>query len=105
MAAEKEREKQMATFIVLSRLTDEGVKNIGNVAERMAANRENGEKLGLTVKGWYMTQGQYDLVVIVEAPDAETMMKQNFFVGGRGFSRSETLRAFSLEEIQQITGS
>lgn len=61
-----------------------------------------GERLGLKPRGWYMTMGRYDFVVVVEGPDDEAMVAQTIGVAGRGRSRTETLRAFALDEVDGI---
>jgi uncharacterized protein with GYD domain len=92
----------MPTFIVLGKLTDQGAKNIRDVQQQMEQNRVAGEKLGLKRVGWYLTQGAYDIVVIVEAPDAESMAAQVLGVAGRGNVHTETLRAFTPDDISGV---
>ena len=92
----------MPMFIVLGRFTDEGAKNVRNVVAGVQQNMARGERLGLKVHGWYMTQGQYDFVVLAEAPDDGAMLVQEFGVAATGMSRTETLRAYPLQEVQQI---
>jgi uncharacterized protein with GYD domain len=92
----------MATYIVLGKFTDEGVKNIRNLRQFVDENRSAGERLGLKVHGWYLTMGRYDLCVIVEGPDDETVAAQALGVAGRGRSRTETLRAFPLDQVDAI---
>lgn len=92
----------MATYVILSKLTDQGVQNFRNVRETMEKNRASGERLGIKVLGWYMTQGSYDLVVVVEAADDLTVAAQTLSVAARGNSHTETLRAFTLDEVDQI---
>ena len=91
----------MAMFVLLNKLTDEGAKNIGSLRAGVAANMARAEHLGIKIHGWYMTQGQYDIVVIVEAPDAETMLANAAGVAGSGTVRTETLRAFTLDDVDQ----
>lgn len=91
----------MAMFVVLSKLTDEGAKNIRNLRRGVEENMARGERLGVKIHGWYLTQGRYDIVVIAEAPDAETMLAQAAGVAGTGNTRTETLRAFTLDEMEQ----
>jgi uncharacterized protein with GYD domain len=91
----------MAMFVVLGKLTDEGAKNMRNLRERVQENMARGEQLGIKVHGWYLTQGRYDIVVLAEAPDAETMLAQAAGVAGTGMSRTETLRAYTLDESEQ----
>ena len=61
-----------------------------------------GQQLGIKVHSWYLTQGRYDIVVVAEAPDAEAMLAQAAGIAGSGNARTETLRAFSLEEADQV---
>ena len=92
----------MATYVILSKMTDQGVKNIRDIRQTVQRNRANGERLGLKVIGWYMTQGRYDMVIIVEAPDDQAVAAQTLFVASAGNSHTETLRAFTLDEADQI---
>jgi uncharacterized protein with GYD domain len=92
----------VATYIVLGKFTEQGAKEIKGLRQRVEENMRRGEALGMQRRGWYLTMGQYDFVVVVEGPDDETMAAQVLGVGTRGFSRTETLRAFTLEEADQI---
>ena len=48
--------------------------------------------------------GQYDMVVVVEAPDDETIAKPALAIGARGTSRTVTIRAFTEAEYRKIIG-
>jgi uncharacterized protein with GYD domain len=92
----------MATFIILGKLTDEGARNIGDFRKMVEENMARGDRVGITFHGWYLTQGRYDFVILAEAPDAETVLAQSARVASTGMSRSETLRAWTLDEAGQI---
>ena len=92
----------MAMFITLGKFTDQGAKNLPNLRKTVEENMARGERLGIKVHGWYLTQGGYDIVVLAEAPDAETMLAQAAGVAGTGNVRTETLRAFTLEEADRV---
>ena len=92
----------MATFVVLGRFTDHGAKEIQNLRQYVEGNMARGQRLGVKIHGWYLTQGSYDIVVVAEAPDAETMLAQAAGVAGTGNTRTETLRAFTLDEAEQV---
>ncbi len=92
----------MAMFVVLGKFTDQGAKNIHDLRKGIEANMARGASLGVKMHGWYLTQGRYDIVVIAEAPDAETMLAQSAGVAGTGNTRTETLRAFTLDEADQV---
>jgi uncharacterized protein with GYD domain len=91
----------MATYITLGTFTDQGARNLADLGKAVEANMARGERLGIKVLGWYLTQGRYDIVVVAEAPDAETMLAQAAGVAGTGNIRTETLRAFTLEEAEK----
>lgn len=91
----------MPTFVVLSRLTDEGRKTLKGNPERIEEVNEEIKELGAKVKDQYAVLGQYDFVNIVEAPDTETMIKVSVEVGSRGTVKLETLRAVECEELQE----
>ncbi len=50
----------------------------------------------------YWTQGRYDLVSVLEAPDEETAAAIVLRVGSSGTVRSETLRAYDAAEMGRI---
>jgi len=92
----------MAMFVVLGKFTDQGAKNIQNLRKGVEENMARGDRLGIKIHGWYLTQGRYDIVVLAEAPDAETMLAQAAGVAGTGNTRTETLRAYTLDEVEQV---
>ncbi|MBI4311183.1 MAG: GYD domain-containing protein [Chloroflexi bacterium] len=92
----------MATYVVLYRFTDEGRKNIKATVKRATEIRKENESRGFKVIGHYWTQGQYDLVAVVDAPSEEAMMAGLFSIAEAGNVRSETLRAFTDEEMQRL---
>lgn len=92
----------MPSYVVLYRFTDEGAKNVKGTVERARRARAENEQRGFQVRGLYWTQGQYDLVAIVDAPDEQSMMAGLLNINGAGNVRSETLRAFTEEEMEAI---
>ena len=91
----------MATFISLLTFTDQGIRNVKDSPERLRAFEAMAEKLSVKMKGAYYTVGKYDMVVITEgADDAATAALLK--VSALGNVRSETLRAFSAEEMKKI---
>ncbi len=88
----------MATFIMLINLTEEGVKGIKDAPNRRAAAEKLVSELGGEVKSSYLTLGSYDRVLVVDFPDGESVAKFAISWGSRGFTRTNTLRAFKDEE-------
>jgi uncharacterized protein with GYD domain len=92
----------MPTYVVLYKFTDEGAKNAKGTVQRSREARAENEQRGFKVQGLYWTQGQYDLVAIVDAPDEQSMMAGLLNIAGAGNVRSETLRAFTESEMEAI---
>jgi uncharacterized protein with GYD domain len=59
---------------------------------------------GASVKDLYWTLGQYDAVTIVEAPDDMTATALALSLGKLGNVRTQTLPAFSADEMKTIIG-
>ena len=94
----------MATFITLSKFTDQGIRNIKDSPDRYGAWKAIAEKLGVTVKGYYYTVGHYDMVVILEGSD-EAVTTALLKSGSLGNVRTETLRGFSIDEAKRMIGN
>jgi len=92
----------MATYITLAKWTDQGVRNAKETVRRAASFRSDLERRGAKLLGIYWTQGQYDTVSIIEAPDAQTAMAAVLAIGSLGNVRTETLPAFSEREMTSI---
>ncbi len=92
----------MPTYVVLYKFTEEGAKSAKDTVKRARENRAENEKRGFSVRGLYWTQGQYDIVAVVDAPDETAMMAGLLNVAGAGNVRSETLRAFTETEMEEI---
>jgi len=92
----------MSTYVTLINFTDHGVRQVKNTANRASAYKELATKLGCTVKEIYWTQGQYDVVSIVDAPDETSMTALAMSIGKLGYIRTQTLRAFSAAELAPI---
>ena len=89
----------MATFIVLASFTDQGIRSIKETTKRADAAREHAKKMGITMKSIHWTIGGYDLVIEFEAPDDATMAAFTMATGSAGNIRTQTLRAFSRDEV------
>ena len=92
----------MATYIILSELTDEGRKTIKKNPERIKEVNKELEKMGVKVKEQFAVLGMYDFVNIVEAKDNETVMKMSMEMGARGTVRLMTLAAMPVEDFIKL---
>jgi len=92
----------MATYIVLLRYTQQGVEKIKESPARHDAAKKAFQAVGAELKQWYLVMGQYDAVVVGEAPDDETVAKLALAIGSQGSIRTETLRAFTEDEYRKL---
>ena len=89
----------MPVFIMLTRLTSNGVKTLKDNPGRVQEVNKEVEQLGVTVHHQWATLGEYDFVSVVEAPDAETMAKVSVELGSRGTTTNQTMSAIPAEEF------
>ena len=89
----------MATYVILSTLTDEGRKTFKENPKRLLEVNKELAKMGVKVKEQYALLGPYDFVNIVEAKDNETVMKMSFELGSRGSVHLMTLVAIPVAEM------
>ena len=94
----------MATYVVLASFTDQGIRTVKDTTKRADAVKELGRKFGVTVKETLWTLGAYDVVVIMDAPDDASITAFGLAIGSAGNVRTQTLRAFSRDEIGAILG-
>src|SRR5712675_2958538 len=94
----------MVTYVVLSKFTDQGIRNAKESPKRADAFKQMAKTFGVTVKEIFWTQGRYDVVTILEAPDESSAMSLNLSLGALGNVRTEALRAFSAADMTTIVG-
>lgn len=90
----------MATYITLMNFTDQGARTIKDTVARYEATRKAAAEFGITFKSIHWTQGAYDLVCEFEAKDETDMMAFGMSMASLGNLRSQTLRAYSADEIK-----
>jgi uncharacterized protein with GYD domain len=92
----------MARYVSLIQFTEQGIRNIKDTIKRSEAAMAEAEKMGMKIVEAFWTMGAYDVVVLLEAPDDETMSAFALKVGSLGSVKSHTLRAFRREEMEKI---
>jgi uncharacterized protein with GYD domain len=89
----------MATYILLTNLTDEGSKTIKSNPERIKEVNKELEALGAKVVAQYAVLGPYDFVNIVEGPDAKTLARVSVELASRGSVKILTMPAIPIDEL------
>ena len=92
----------MATYIVLASFTDQGIRSVKDTTKRADAVKALAKKFGATAKEFFWTLGSYDVVAIFEAPDDASITALGLAIGAAGNVRTQTLRAFSAEEMNRV---
>ena len=90
----------MATYILLSRLTDEGRKTLKERPERLSEVNKEIEAMGGRVSAQYAILGGYDFVNVVEAPSNEVIARISVELGSRGTIEISTFPAMSIDTFR-----
>jgi uncharacterized protein with GYD domain len=89
----------MPIYILLSRLSTQGVQTLKSNPDRLRQVNKDVEELGARVLHQWATLGEWDFVNVVEAPDTETIARVSVSLGARGSTRIETLPALTIDEL------
>lgn len=95
----------MATYVTLLNWTEQGIKSVKQSPKRFDAARKVAKKHGCEIKDMYLTIGAYDLVVLLEGADDESVAKFLLTLGSAGNVRTTTLKAFPEDAYRKILGS
>ncbi len=91
----------MATYIMLTTLTDEGRKTIKEKPNRIKEVNKEVESMGVKILAQYAVLGPYDFINILDAPDNKTVSKVALELGSRGTLQTMTLAALTVDELVQ----
>jgi uncharacterized protein with GYD domain len=92
----------MHTYIVLMKLTDQGIRAAKDAPDHIEAGIKALEKLGGQIKGFYATLSEYDYVACVAAPNEAIVMRFLLSFGSAGDVRTTTMKALSQDEFEEI---
>jgi uncharacterized protein with GYD domain len=94
----------MARFVLLGTFTDQGISKVQDTVKRAQNAKALAKKAGAEMVEVHWLLGRFDLMAIVEAPDDETMTAVALSLGKLGNVKTQTLRAFTAEEMDKIIG-
>jgi uncharacterized protein with GYD domain len=94
----------MPTYVSLIHWTDQGIKHYKDTTSRAGDFVKLVESKGGRVRELLWTVGEYDLIAVADFPDDETGTAALLQVGSLGSVRSNTMRAFSADEMTAIIG-
>jgi len=89
----------MPIYILLSRLSQQGVATLQANPTRLLDVNRDVEELGARVLHQWATLGEFDFVNVIEAPDTATVARVSIALGARGSTKIETLPALTIDEF------
>jgi uncharacterized protein with GYD domain len=89
----------MPKYIVLSSLTDHGLKTLKEKPDRVSEVNKEIAAMGANVIGQWAVLGPYDFVNIIETTDNETMARISVEIGARGSVRMTSMPAMEVEDF------
>lgn len=95
----------MTTYIMLANWTDQGARNVKDSPTRLDAAKKLLGSMGGEVKSFFMTMGDYDMVIVAEAPDDAVAARFCLQLAMMGNVRTQTLKAFPEAAYREIIRS
>ncbi len=95
----------MPTYVVLANWTDQGARQVKESPRRVDAAKKALSEMGGEFKSLYMTMGDYDLIMIYEAPDDAVAARFTLLLAQMGSVRTRTLKAFPEAAYREIIHS
>ena len=92
----------MPTYVMLANWTDQGARQVKESPKRVDTARKALTEMGGEFKSLYMTMGDYDLIVVYEAPDDAVAARFTLLLGQMGSVRTRTLKAFPEAAYREI---
>ena len=92
----------MPTYMIHGRWTPQGAQNIKESPARLDAAKKFFEPMGIRTKEFYMTTGEDDICVILEAPDDSILAQGLLMLVSKGSLTTRTVRAFTEDEYREV---
>ncbi len=95
----------MATYLALCNWTEQGIRGVKDAPQRYRQAQQMADRAGCKLMAAFVTLGPYDLAMRLEAPDDTAIARFALAAGALGNIRTTTMRAFTIEEFEQIAAS
>jgi uncharacterized protein with GYD domain len=92
----------MAMYVSLLQFTDQGIRTVKDTIKRAEAATAEAENMGVKITDAFWTMGAYDVVLMLDAPNDETVSAFSLKIGSLGNVKSQTMRAFRREEMEGV---
>jgi uncharacterized protein with GYD domain len=87
------------TYIMLSKLSEQGLQTLRANPERIKEVNKDVEELGARVLHQWFMLGPFDFVNIVEAEDAKAVARVSVAISARGSTQLQTYEAIEVDEL------
>jgi len=98
-------EDAVPAYVMLANWTDQGARLVKDSPKRLDAAKKALVEMGGEFKSLYMTMGDYDVIVIYEAPDDAVAARFTLLLAQMGSVRTRTLKAFPEAAYREIINS
>lgn len=95
----------MTTYVLLATWTEQGIRDIKDSPQRLDTAKKMLQDMGGSIKSFFLTMGDYDIVAIYEAPDDAIAARFVIQLGQLGDVRTHTLKAFPEAAYREIVAS
>jgi len=95
----------MPTYIMLGNWTDQGIRHVKDSPDRLDAARQLCRHHGAEITAFYMTMGNYDMVVMIDAPNDDAFARLAISIAKGGNIRTVSLKAFDEGQYRKIIES
>ena len=92
----------MVTYMMLMKLTDQGIKNVREAPERYEGAIKAFEKTGGKVIGFWIAIGKYDYVSVGESTSDEAALAFAVALSSLGNVRVESVKLYSREQFTSL---
>ena len=93
----------MPLYVTLAKFSEQGLEHVAGTVERGETWEDHAKKFGAKVREFLWTQGAYDMITIIEAPDEGAVMALVLAALKLGNVKDcQTLRGFTASEMKGI---
>ena len=92
----------MPTYIMLSKLSEQGLQTLRANPERLKEVNKDVEELGARVLHPWFVLGPYEFVNIVEADDAKAIARVSIAISARGSTELESFELIEVDELVNV---
>lgn len=92
----------MPIYVSHVTLTQQGMQEIKSAPDRIEETRKLWEEAGGKLVAWYVVLGDYDYLLVTEAPNEKVMTEIAIKASRRGRSQFRTFTAIPIEEFAEV---